>query len=55
MLRPGRWGRLVSLAAAGVLLLMAPFAAMRTPAAHALDNGVGRVPAMGWNTWNTFG
>jgi alpha-galactosidase len=55
MLRPARCGRLVSLAAAGVLLLMAPAAVMRMPAAQALDNGVGRVPAMGWNTWNTFG
>ncbi|MGP3929443.1 glycoside hydrolase family 27 protein [Nonomuraea sp. KM88] len=23
--------------------------------AQALDNGVGRTPPMGWNTWNTFG
>lgn len=22
--------------------------------AAALENGVGRVPAMGWNSWNTF-
>lgn len=22
--------------------------------AGALDNGVGRIPAMGWNSWNTF-
>ena len=22
--------------------------------AAALDNGLGRVPAMGWNTWNKF-
>ncbi len=26
-----------------------------TPQAQALDNGVGRTPPMGWNTWNTFG
>ncbi|NEA22228.1 glycoside hydrolase family 27 protein [Actinomadura bangladeshensis] len=25
------------------------------PQAQALDNGVGRTPPMGWNTWNTFG
>ncbi|MFC7759995.1 glycoside hydrolase family 27 protein [Catellatospora bangladeshensis] len=24
-------------------------------AAQALDNGVGRTPPMGWNSWNTFG
>ncbi len=23
--------------------------------AQALDNGVGRTPALGWSTWNTFG
>jgi alpha-galactosidase len=55
MKRPGRLVRFLSLAAAGALLLTAPVAGMRPPAAHALDNGVGRVPAMGWNTWNTFG
>lgn len=22
---------------------------------HALDNGLGRVPPMGWNSWNKFG
>ncbi|MDP9793052.1 alpha-galactosidase [Catenuloplanes nepalensis] len=38
--------------ATGVLLLSSAVAA--TPA-HALDNGVGRTPPMGWNTWNTFG
>ncbi|MFB4304735.1 lectin [Actinomadura sp. GTD37] len=25
------------------------------PQAQALDNGVGRTPPLGWNTWNTFG
>jgi alpha-galactosidase len=24
------------------------------PSSHALENGVGRTPAMGWNPWNTF-
>ena len=52
MNRPGRW-RLM--AAAGALLLTAPVAVLHPPAAQALDNGVGKVPAMGWNTWNTFG
>src|ERR1700761_5128721 len=23
--------------------------------AHTLDGGVGRVPAMGWNSWNAYG
>ncbi|GAA0378438.1 alpha-galactosidase [Acrocarpospora corrugata] len=40
-------------------LLIAAVAAMVavTPAvpAQALNNGVGRTPPMGWNTWNTFG
>lgn len=31
------------------LLAVAPLAA------RALDNGLGLAPAMGWNTWNTFG
>ena len=22
---------------------------------HALDNGLGRTPPMGWNSWNHFG
>jgi alpha-galactosidase len=29
--------------------------ALRLPGAAALDNGVGRTPPMGWNSWNTFG
>ncbi|MEU4623312.1 ricin-type beta-trefoil lectin domain protein [Actinoplanes sp. NPDC023801] len=38
-------------------LLMAVAAVVTVPAAaaQALDNGVGRVPPMGFNTWNTFG
>ena len=32
-----------------------PAAVLRTSAAQALDNGVGRTPPMGWNSWNTFG
>lgn len=41
------------------LLTMAALALVSTltsaPHAQALDNGVGRTPPMGWNTWNTFG
>ncbi|AGL16775.1 alpha-galactosidase [Actinoplanes sp. N902-109] len=37
------------LLAAGALTLVSP------SAAQALDNGVGRTPPMGWNSWNTFG
>jgi alpha-galactosidase len=43
-----------SLLAAGLLLLSSTaFVASATPA-QALDNGVGRTPPMGWNSWNTF-
>ncbi|MGK5683895.1 glycoside hydrolase family 27 protein [Actinoplanes sp. URMC 104] len=46
--------RLKSLLAAGLLLLSGTaFVATATPA-QALDNGVGRTPPMGWNSWNTF-
>ncbi|NKZ06681.1 lectin [Actinomadura latina] len=43
-----------------LLTTMATAAAMAValgpaPQAQALDNGVGRTPPMGWNTWNTFG
>jgi alpha-galactosidase len=40
-----------------VLLSLAALAVALTPAtqAQALENGVGRTPPMGWNTWNTFG
>ncbi|WP_436761374.1 glycoside hydrolase family 27 protein [Streptosporangium sp. V21-05] len=42
---------------ARVLLSLAVLAVALTPAtrAQALENGVGRTPPMGWNTWNTFG
>ncbi|MFI5843045.1 glycoside hydrolase family 27 protein [Catenuloplanes sp. NPDC051500] len=44
-----------ALLAAGVLLLSATASAVAATPAQALDNGVGRVPPMGWNSWNTFG
>ncbi len=44
-----RWKALL---AAGILLLSAT--AFAAAPAHALDNGVGRTPPMGWNSWNTF-
>ena len=41
--------------AAGLLLLSGTaFVAAAAPA-QALENGVGRTPPMGWNSWNTFG
>src|SRR3954449_656696 len=42
---------------ARVLLALTALTMALTPAtqAQALDNGVGRTPPMGWNTWNTFG
>ncbi|MBC9713159.1 ricin-type beta-trefoil lectin domain protein [Streptomyces sp. TRM66268-LWL] len=36
-------------------LALAATAVIPTPHAEALENGVGRTPPMGWNTWNTFG
>ncbi|MER5642972.1 lectin [Streptosporangium sp. NPDC002524] len=47
-----RRNRTRALMAAAVLAMVAV-----TPAtqAQALENGVGRTPPMGWNTWNTFG
>jgi alpha-galactosidase len=46
--------RLKTMLAAGLLLLSGTaFVASGTPA-QALDNGVGRTPPMGWNSWNTF-
>jgi alpha-galactosidase len=41
--------------AVALLLAATASAVLRAPAAQALDNGTGRVPPMGWNTWNTFG
>jgi alpha-galactosidase len=42
-------------ALAAGLLLAGATAILRAPAAQALDNGVARVPPLGWNSWNTFG
>jgi alpha-galactosidase len=41
--------------AATILLAAATAVTVPATAAQALDNGVGRVPPMGFNTWNTFG
>ena len=38
-----------------VLARAALAAALSAGAARALDNGVGRLPALGFSTWNTFG
>ncbi|GIJ51431.1 alpha-galactosidase [Virgisporangium aliadipatigenens] len=40
---------------AAIGLLLTAMTALAAPPAQALDNGVGRVPPMGWNSWNTFG
>jgi alpha-galactosidase len=46
-----RWKTML---AAGLMLLSSTaFVASAAPA-QALDNGVGRTPPMGWNSWNTF-
>jgi alpha-galactosidase len=37
------------------LLMAIAAAVLPAPAARALDNGVARVPPMGWNSWNSFG
>ena len=52
--RRARLRRLATALAAGILLLSGA-AALRAPAAQALENGVARTPPMGWNSWNTFG
>ncbi|BCJ76397.1 alpha-galactosidase [Catellatospora sp. IY07-71] len=49
--RPRHW---LAAIAAG-LLVAAAAVSMPGTAAQALDNGVGRTPPMGWNSWNTFG
>ena len=47
--------RLKTMLAVGLLLLSGTaFVATAASPAHALDNGVGRTPPMGWNSWNTF-
>jgi alpha-galactosidase len=43
-----------SLLAVGLLLLSSTAFVATAPPAGALDNGVGRTPPMGWNSWNTF-
>ncbi|MGI5237447.1 glycoside hydrolase family 27 protein [Dactylosporangium sp. CA-139066] len=50
-----RLGRVAVVLAAGLLLFSGAAVLLRPPAAQALDNGPGRVPPMGWNSWNTFG
>jgi alpha-galactosidase len=42
-------------AAVAVLLAGMLSAVVPSSPAQALDNGVGRVPPMGWNNWNAFG
>ena len=46
---------LKTMLAAGLLVLSGTaFVASAASPAQALDNGVGRTPPMGWNSWNTF-
>ncbi|GIJ57093.1 alpha-galactosidase [Virgisporangium aurantiacum] len=42
-------------AVAAAMLLVGCAVALRAEPAMALNNGVARVPPMGWNSWNTFG
>lgn len=35
-------------------VLLALFGTLGTQYTNALDNGVGRTPALGWSTWNYF-
>src|SRR3954451_4601792 len=51
LLRPQRWAPMV----AAALLMTSGAVGLHVNAAQALDNGVGRTPPMGWNSWNTFG
>ncbi|WP_049559541.1 glycoside hydrolase family 27 protein [Nonomuraea sp. SBT364] len=44
-----------SLALTAATMLAVTTGAVAAGPAQALDNGVGRTPPMGWNTWNTFG
>ncbi|GIF01733.1 glycoside hydrolase family 27 protein [Paractinoplanes rishiriensis] len=46
-----RWKALL---AASLLLLPGTAVVTAASPAQALDNGVGRTPPMGWNSWNTF-
>src|SRR3954468_9741484 len=45
---------LKSILAAGLLLLSGIAVVTTASPAQALDNGVGRTPPMGWNSWITF-
>lgn len=47
--------RLFSSLAAALLALVGIGAITSENSAQALENGVGRTPPMGWNSWNTFG
>lgn len=49
-----RWLAALSVALLGAAGLTAIGAVSAPQPARALDNGVGRTPPMGWNSWNTF-
>ncbi|MFI5934166.1 glycoside hydrolase family 27 protein [Actinoplanes sp. NPDC051494] len=46
--------RLKAMLATGLLLLSGTASVATAAPAQALENGVGRTPPMGWNSWNTF-
>src|ERR1044071_4682439 len=46
--------RLKTIMATALLLLSGLAVTTTASPALALDNGVGRTPPMGWNSWNTF-
>ncbi|MET8053641.1 lectin [Streptosporangium sp. NPDC005286] len=47
--------RIRALPASAVTVMLTLAAVTSATPAQALNNGVGRTPPMGWNTWNTFG
>lgn len=50
-----RWLSAVTAATMAVAATVVVTSTLSLKPAQALDNGVGRTPPMGWNSWNTFG
>jgi len=47
--------RLAASLSAALVAVVSTVAILSAQGAQALENGVGRTPPMGWNSWNTFG